>query len=147
MKNEFFKDVPGFEGKYQVSNLGNVRSLDREVYRSFSDGREAHIAKLRGKMMKKSTDALGYQHVRLFVQGGKAELWKVHQLVALTFLGHDRKVGGREVIVHHKNGIKNDNRLENLEVVERASHILIHKLSYAAIKEIKPRKYTKRQGA
>ena len=141
--NEIWKDVPGFENKYQVSNLGNVRSLDRTFERKYNDGRKPHLCTLQGKMMKKSIDGEGYEHVRFYVKEGKAELWKVHQLVAAAFLGHDRKAGGRNIIVHHKNGKKNDNRLENLEVVTRKEHTMIHVLAYATIKPYQPRKWKK----
>lgn len=122
--NEIFKDVPGFEGYYQVSNLGRVKTLARDEWRNFSD-RTAHFARRREKFLKPQKDAEGYLHVRLTKAGEGYTLWKVHQLVALLFLNHDRK--DRNYIVHHLNHDKADNRVDNLEIQERGLHTRMHK--------------------
>jgi hypothetical protein len=123
MNIEIFKDVPNFEGYYQVSNLGRVKTLERLQWREFSD-RASHWAKRKGKILNPCQDKEGYLHVRL-TKGNGYTLWKVHQLVALVFLGHDRK--NRDFIVHHLNHNKKDNRLENLEIQQRGEHIRKHK--------------------
>lgn len=121
--NEIFKDIPGFEGLYQVSNLGNVKSLERIEWRETSY-HSGHWATRKEKMLTPMNDKEGYVHVRL-CKKSKFTLWKVHQLVAYAFLGHDRK--NRDYIVHHLNHDKKDNRLINLEVIERGQHIRGHK--------------------
>jgi hypothetical protein len=108
MNVEQWKDIPGFEGFYQVSDLGRVKSLDRVVLRENTTSyfREGRILKpfLRG----------GYQSCGLCINGiSRNHL--VHQLIAMTFMGH--KPDGFSLVVDHINNIKTDNRLENLQIV------------------------------
>ena len=138
---EIYKDVPGFEGLYQVSNLGNVKSLERKFWRE-TVKRNAHWITLNEKMLSPQKDAVGYLHVRL-AKNKKYTLWKVHQLVAATFLDYDRK--DKETQVHHLNAIRTDNRLENLEVIDSLEHHKVHSKLYQEIKHIKPRKWRKRK--
>ena len=63
---------------------------------------------------------VGYVHVRL-VKDRHYVLYKVHQLVGETFLGYNRK-NDENLVIDHLNGVKHDNRLENLEVVTRAEN-------------------------
>ena len=63
---------------------------------------------------------VGYVHVRL-VKERRYVLYKVHQLVGETFLGYDRK-NKENLVIDHLNGIKHDNRIENLEVVTRSEN-------------------------
>lgn len=95
---EEWKDVVGYEGLYQISNLGNVKSLyskKEKILRVFDDGR-------------------GYLQVGLSLNGVK-KMKKIHQLVAIAFLNHIPC--GYDLVVNHKNLIKADNRVENLEIV------------------------------
>lgn len=64
---EVWKDIEGYEGIYQVSNLGNVRSLDRIV--QFRDGRKAHFRGIQRKPVRKQD---GYLHV-MFSNGTGTE--------------------------------------------------------------------------
>ena len=74
---EIWKDIPGYEGKYQASTLGKIRSVDRTITRV--DGKEIRIkAKTLSSNIKN-----GYPHVNL----GVGKTVKVHSLIALTFLG------------------------------------------------------------
>lgn len=97
---EIYKDIPGYEGRYQISNLGNVKSLIRK-----------------GKFLSQSDNGRGYLKVRLFDNENKAKTWKVHRLVMLTFVGES------EMTVNHKNGVKSDNRLDNLEYLSNEQNI------------------------
>lgn len=104
---EIWKDVPEFEGKYQVSNLGRVRSLPRFVKRGLAKT-DAHPVK--GKIRKLAKDKKGYNRVGL-CSDGVLTTHKVHRLVAKCFIENPRELPQ----VNHKNGIKDDNRVENLE--------------------------------
>jgi hypothetical protein len=111
---EIFKDIPGYEGIYQVSNMGNVKSLSRE---NISNGIIRYKSK--EKILTPSKDCDGYYKVDLS-KDGKPKTMAVHKLVAMAFLGHIPN--GHNVEVDHKNDIKNDNRLENLQLLSGAEH-------------------------
>lgn len=99
-----WKDIKGFEGQYQVSNNGEIRSLDRYV--EFK-----HKSKfLKGAIKRQQTGTNGYKIVKL-CKNSKKYTFSVHRLVAEAFL---EKPSYAEC-VNHINGIKTDNRLENLE--------------------------------
>lgn len=91
---EVWKDVDGYEGRYQVSNYGRVRStIKRYRYLSYK------------------IDRYGYYAIALSY-GGKMKHFTVHRLVAQAFLPKWHKT---DTQVNHKNEIKIDNRVENLE--------------------------------
>jgi len=96
--------VVGFEGLYEISNWGRVRSLDQVVMRS--DGR---TRRAEGRILKPSDNGSGYLVVNLCKNGVRAQR-KVHSLVAAAFIG-PRPAG--QQVRHGKNG-KLDNRPENL---------------------------------
>ena len=103
---ENWKDIKGYEGFYQVSNLGRVRSLERDVY--FPNGTvNRHIEE---KILVPNLDRYGYQYVALYLNG-KAKSIKVHRLVAEAFLQNTEN----KPQVNHKNEVKTDNFVENLE--------------------------------
>ena len=96
MNKEIWKDVKGYEGKYQVSNLGRIKSI------KFKNGNQEKILKL--------TDCKGYKIIRL-CKDGIVKSFKVHRLVAQAFIPNYNNMP----IINHINGIKNDNNVENLE--------------------------------
>ena len=96
MKEEW-KPIEGYEGLYEVSNMGRVKSLN---YRK--TGKE--------KIMKGGDDGHGYLSVNLW-KDGKANKGKIHRLVAQAFLENPQNLPE----VNHKNEDKTDNRVENLE--------------------------------
>ena len=73
-----------------------------------------------GFILTPQKDGCGYVHVRL-VKDRHYVLYKVHQLVGEAFLGYNRK-NDENLVIDHLNGIKHDNRLENLEVVSRSEN-------------------------
>lgn len=96
---EYWKDIAGYENKYQVSNLGNVRSLNYH--------REHKV-----KLLAFIPDSDGYQQVKL-CKDGKVTLKRVHRLVAETFI---EKVLNKDQ-VNHIDGNKKNNCINNLEWV------------------------------
>lgn len=98
---EIWKDIEGYEGKYQVSNLGKVRSLDRKTGN--------HPRK--GKVLKPCANRNGYLAVNLYNKNTNREARSIHRLVAQTFIANpDCKPE-----VNHKDGNKQNNRVSNLE--------------------------------
>lgn len=103
MDIEIWKPIKGYEGKYEVSNLGRVKSLNRCI-NSISGYHKSKIIKER--ILKLITQKPGYYNVSL--EGKK---YLVHRLVAKAFIDNPKKYG----CVNHKDGNKKNNLPENLE--------------------------------
>ena len=115
MASERWRDIPRWEGLYQVSDQGRVRSLDRIV-----PGRSGPT-RYKGKVLKAALtgNGKGYPWVSLVMTGaGRKENWYVHDLVLLTFVGS--KPPGLEVC--HENAVKTDARLRNLRYDTRSAN-------------------------
>lgn len=104
MKEEW-KPIPGWEGYYEASSLGRIRSVARKIMRA--DGIEQGFP---ARVLKPQLNKGGYQYVRLCVNGTKCKK-NVHRLIALTFLGSPVS---HDLVVCHSNGIKTDNSASNL---------------------------------
>ena len=102
---EIWKDIKGYEGWYKVSNLGNVRSLDRAI--TYSNGRK-HFEK--GKMLKPTLKSNGYYYVSLS-RNCKTPKYDIHKLVAIAFLENPNNYK----CVNHIDGNKLNNNINNLE--------------------------------
>lgn len=96
---EVWKDVPGYEGLYQVSNLGRVKSLPKKGGWS------------QAKILRPRYDRNGYNRVGLY-KNGKSNEAKVHRLVATVFLG---KAPEGKTTINHKDGNHSNNCVDNLE--------------------------------
>ena len=104
---EIWKDIPEYKGLYQVSNLGRVKSLPRIVNNGRSYGR---FVLTKEKVMKQRHDKDGYLRITM-TKNGKQKVISVHRLVALAFIPNNEN----KKQINHINGIKDDNRIENLE--------------------------------
>lgn len=104
---EIWKPVKNFEGHYEVSTYGRVRSIDRVVNSAIKHNNSVFR---KGRILKPNLKSMGYLHVDLCV-GKKHKTMSIHRLVALTFL---EKPDGFDV-VNHINANKLDNRVSNLE--------------------------------
>lgn len=110
---EKWKDIPGYEGSYQVSDQGRVRSLDRYV---------TNHSKLQfwpSQIIKQRHNRTGYVLVSLRGIDKKTRKRKVHRLVAMAFLSNN----DYSLDVDHKDGNKDNNVLHNLEWVNRSENL------------------------
>lgn len=105
---EIWKPIKGYEGYYEVSNLGRVRSVERIVER-----KDGSIRRYKGKILSPCFPH-GYAHVNL-ARNGKYKSVKVHRLVAESFIPNPNNYSE----INHKNEIKDDNRVSNLEWCSR----------------------------
>lgn len=103
---EEWKDIKNWEGLYQVSSLGRVRSLDKQTKYKNTD----YIVRRKGRILKPKISQTGYLEV-LLTDGKRRQYCRVHRLVANAFIANPNKYD----IINHINEIKTDNRKENLE--------------------------------
>lgn len=109
---EIWKDVPGYEGLYAVSNTGKVKSIRRNI------------------ILRAAIDGNGY-YVVVLSSKPKRKTFKVHQLVMIAFKNH--KPCGMDLVVDHIDRDKTNNNLENLRIVSQyenlrnKSNLKIHK--------------------
>lgn len=102
---EEWKDIPGFEGVYKISNFGQVKST------KFN----------KEKILKLDLTTKGYYQIKLY-NGTSRKWYLVHRLVCASFL--DVELLNSNLVVNHKNGIRNDNRLDNLEIISLTNNTI-----------------------
>lgn len=142
---EIWKSVPGYEGFYEVSNFGQVRSIDRITLRK--DG--TPYQKMPGKIFKPGIDKINRKHVDFYVMG-KRHCFYVHYLVLLTFVGP--RPEGMDCC--HNDGNPLNNHVENLRYDTRSGNFKdkllhgthnrgenspVHKLTEQQVLEIRSR--------
>lgn len=108
MSKEVWLPVKGYEGLYDVSNMGNVRSIERMTFRK--NGKQNGT--VRSKILKPLIDQNGYCRVRLYLDY-KWTQFRVHRLVMIAF------VEDSDLSVDHINSDKKDNRLSNLRYLSQ----------------------------
>ena len=115
MEEEIWKDIAGYEGKYQVSNFGRVRSLN-------------YLNTGRTELLKPKTYRGGYHCVSLSKDG---KIWyaKIHRLVYDAFVGIDKPYirgakGDKCWVINHKDETRTNNRLDNLELITHQENVV-----------------------
>jgi len=101
---EIWKDIPGYEGYYQISSIGRVKAVARTITGRWGKQRLKELIRRNGKNPK------GYQLVDLH-KNNISQTITIHRLVAMAFIVNPEN----KPCINHKNGIKDDNRVENLE--------------------------------
>ena len=104
---EEWRPVKGFEGLYEVSNLGRIKSLSYTK----NNGRMYRPRNYKEKIIKTYVDAFGYVYVMLAKKGEKQKHGKIHRLVAEAFITNENNLP----MVNHKDENKQNNSVNNLE--------------------------------
>lgn len=112
---DIWKDIAGFEGYYQISNLGSVRSVDRIA--PDTTGSWGRLRRLKGKLMK--TQLLNGYWVVMLYKDSKYRHARVHRLIAEAFIANPEN----KPHINHINGLRSDNRIENLEWCSHAENM------------------------
>lgn len=114
--NEIWREIPGFDGRYLASSLGNLKSISVAV---------SHCPKgkwlkrvIPEKAIKTSSDKFGYRRTTL-THNGKRKNWLVHRLIAISFIRNPDNLP----CVNHIDSCTHNNRIENLEWVDHAGNM------------------------
>lgn len=111
MEQEIWKDVLGYEGFYQISNMGSIRSLDR-----VSIGKNGVKYIRKGRVLKFGMTKFGYYIVVLH-KNLNQRTFTVHKLMAINFLNHIPC--GHKEVVNHKDFDRLNNKISNLEITSQ----------------------------
>ena len=133
MSKEIWKDIKGYEGLYQVSNFGRVKSLDR--YKETSGRYGKMKSKIKGVILKQSINHDGYSEVVLSKKG-ISKTRRVNRIVAETFVINRYQ----KTQVNHINGNKTDNRSINLEWTTPKENI-VHALNNNLMKPVRGKQH------
>lgn len=113
---EEWRDIPGYEGLYQASSHGRVRSVPHLKYGSNYKRPSGYYYMTKSRIIAPKKKYNGYLQVNLY-KDGKPKTYSVHRLVLTTFIGHS------DLTINHINEDKTDNRLENLEYLTASENI------------------------
>lgn len=111
--NEIWKDIEGYEDLYQISNMGRVKSLERNLL-----VKNGHYRKKNEAIMRQTSGPNGYHAICLRLNK-KTKRFLVHRLVGIAFIPNPL----RKETINHKDGVKNNNRLFNLEWATQAENL------------------------
>lgn len=112
--DEVWKDIEGYNGDYQVSDLGRIKSVYRLITRN-------GVHRQRKERIFLPHSKKGYLHVRL-IKDGEYKNYRVHRLVMAAFKGESK------LTIDHINGVKWDNRLENLRYCTNRQNNVFHQI-------------------
>jgi hypothetical protein len=110
---EQWKDIPDYEGLYQASNLGRIKSLKKPRKKSTNNPNSF----VRERIMKAS---LSQKYLNTGLYKDKYKQFLVHHLIALSFMNFKANIGN--IVIDHKNNISTDNRLVNLQLISRRNN-------------------------
>jgi len=110
-QTEIWKDVKGYEGLYQVSSFGNVKSLERAIKNSFGN----NYRTVKEKLLKPGIDGFGNYYYVGLSKNRVVKNNNIHQLVAIAF--HNHKPCGCKLVVNHIDFNKLNNHYKNLEII------------------------------
>ena len=130
---EEWKDIEGYEGLYQVSSLGRIKSFDRIIKYKKNNKIITYLKK--GRIMKPHNNGRDYLNVSLIKDGNIQKHLYIHIIVAKAFIPNPYNLEQ----VNHKNFNKTDNRVENLEWCTRKNNMLHYKQS-SFFKEVQIKK-------
>lgn len=118
---EIWRDVAGYNGAYQVSSLGRVRSTDRII--NLTNGRQRHLI---GHIIQPHDNGLGYQQVNLMDESHRLHAQLVHRLVLSEFINisYNEASMAKLTDIDHINNDRSDNRLENLRLISHRDNLL-----------------------
>lgn len=114
IQSETWRDIPGYEGYYQASDLGGIKSLRRVIMRSNGSPQT-----IRERILKPAFDTFGYLHVVLNAPDKSIKTFRVHRLVMWAFNGPTPD--GLEIC--HNDGEHTNNRLDNLRFDTHAANM------------------------
>lgn len=103
---ETWKDIPGYEGIYEVSDKGRVRTAENKMTHSVLRGER----KWKQRILKQKSDKGGYKRVSLW-KNKMVKDFLVHRLVAMAFI----EIEEGKIIINHKDGVPGNNDVSNLE--------------------------------
>lgn len=110
MEQEIWKDIIGYEGAYQISSLGRVKSLEKIIYRT-NQHKHKRRCVYKEKILKCIYRKTNYQYVVLYKNGDSGKKFAVHRLIAINFILNKEN----KPCINHIDGNPRNNTVSNLE--------------------------------
>ena len=111
--------IPNWENYYEITEDGNISSIDRDIL--YKNNRIHHV---KGQVLKPSTDKDGYLYVMLSKEKHNTKTY-IHKMTAQVYKNNGQPIP-TGYHIHHKNGNRQDNRADNLEILPMAEHYRQH---------------------